>query len=608
MNNRYLSSEVNINRIKNNPINLSKLSLKEINFSPEKGINIVNYLKELEKQNTIIKKEKFNFKLLPKIKPQSSFLNRVKLNKSVDINNILSLKNENNNCNNNDNGCFLTSLEIENNDDNKIEINNEKNKNENVKDKILKTYKNKRNLNRNYNLASIIKDIKRKNSSYVSRTEGNYFNENIAYDNKNLKVILDINDIINKYLKNEEWNLKEREEKYKDFVNTKKSTCLKNILMKLMKKEREKINNRYIKYSFDFDNKINAIREGEKMFDKIVVDQKKSTKLIEDNYYKLKDNNKILRYLRENFKEQVRKTEYDLLKKIYEIDELRIYAQFVNYIYGNDTSLYEKPIIDIDYNKNPSDTETLINNVLEDYKLFLKDDYDGNINSIDPDIVFNEIVLIEDRILMNLKLRDQEYEDLKKYKNNNRNILKNIETKKIQLEEVYNNFKKELDAIIINTDINLEEDLFSLSKELGLFILETLSEDKKQIKKYTGQLNLFEICDLAAKSLKYVLKKESVLDYYIKILEKYDEEDKKTFSLMINKRKEELIREKTKQAKKNVERQLLFDKFEIQKNSEKIYFIKRKNLPTIPKKKKKIIKLDPEIIRQNENKELISYE
>lgn len=344
------------------------------------------------------------------------------------------------------------------------------------------------------------------------------------------------------------------------------------------------------------------------MFEKIVVDQKKSTKLIEDNYYKLKDNNKILRYLRENFKEQVRKTEYDLLKKIYEIDELRIYAQFVNYIYGNDTSLYEKPIIDIDYNKNPSDTETLINNVLEDYKLFLKDDYDGNINSIDPDIIFNEIVLIEDRILMNLKLRDQEYEDLKKYKNNNRNILKNIETKKIQLEEVYNNFKKELDAIIINTDINLEEDLFSLSKELGLFILETLSEDKKQIKKYTGQLNLFEICDLAAKSLKYVLKKESVLDYYIKILEKYDEEDKKTFSLMINKRKEELIREKTKQAKKNVERKLLFDKFEIQKNSEKIYFIKRKNLPTIPKKKKKIIKLDPEIIRQNENKELISYD
>ena len=209
---------------------------------------------------------------------------------------------------------------------------------------------------------------------------------------------------------------------------------------------------------------------------------------------------------------------------------------------------------------------------------------------------------------MNLKLRDQEYEDLKKYKNNNRNNLKNIEIKKTQLEEVYNNIKKELDAIIINTDINLEEDLFSLSKELGLFILETLSEDKKQIKKYTGQLNLFEICDLAAKSLKYVLKKESVLDYYIKILEKYDEEDKKTFSLMINKRKEELIREKTKQAKKNVERKLLFDKFEIQKNSEKIYFIKRKNLPTIPKKKKKIIKLDPEIIRQNENKELISYD
>ena len=186
--------------------------------------------------------------------------------------------------------------------------------------------------------------------------------------------------------------------------------------------------------------------------------------------------------------------------------------------------------------------------------------------------------------------------------------MKDIEIKKKQLEEVYNNVKKELNDIIINTEINLEEDLFSISKDLGLFILKTLSEDKKILKKYTGELNLFEISDLASKSLKCVLKKESILDYYIQILEKYDKEDKKIFSLMINKRKEELIREKTNQAKKNVERKQLIDKIEIQKNSEKIYFIKRKALPTIPKKKKKIIKIDPEIIKQNENKELISYE
>ena len=610
MNNRYILSGVNKSRVKNSPINLNKLSLKDINLSPAKDINILKYVKELEKKNTIIEKEKINLKLLPKIKPKTSRFNQMKLNKSADINNILALKDENNNCSNNDNGCFITSLDIENNVDDKIENNNEKNKNINinVKDKILKSFRNKRNFSYKFNLASIIKDIKKKNGSYISKTEGNYFNENIAYDNKNLKIILDINNIINKHLKNDEWNLKEREYKYKDFVNIKKSACMNNVLIKLMQKEREKINSRYKKYSFDFNNKINAIKEGEKLFEKIIIDQKKNTKLIEDNYYKIKDDNKILIYLRENFKEQVRKTEYEILKKIYEIDELRIYAHFVNYIYGNDTSLYEKSIIDRDYTKNPSDTQTLINNVLNGYKVYLKDDYNGNINKIDPDVIYNELILIQDRILMNLKNRDQEYEDLKKYKNNNKNILKDIEIKKKQLEEVYNNVKKELNDIIINTEINLEEDLFSISKDLGLFILKTLSEDKKILKKYAGELNLFEISDLASKSLKCVLKKESILDYYIQILEKYDKEDKKTFSLMINKRKEELIREKTNQAKKNVERKQLIDKIEIQKNSEKIYFIKRKALPTIPKKKKKIIKIDPEIIKQNENKELISYE
>ena len=606
MNNRYLATEVNKNKEKNISDNFNTINLEENYINSERSINILKYLTELEKQNTIQAKKKINLKFLPKLKPASTRYNQNKLNKSLDINNVLTLKQENNTCNKDD-GCFITSLDIEKKrSDKNYGINNEKNKN--IKDKLLKANKNKRNMNNKYNLASIIKDIKRKNSSYVSKTEGNYFNDYIAYDNKNMKNILDINNIINTHLKNEEWNLKARDDKYNEFLEIKKGGCVQNLIIKLNKEEREKLKNKYTKFSYDFNNKIKMVTEGEKMFEKIIVEQKKNTKMIENNYYKLKNDNKALIILRERFKDQVSKTEYEIIKKIYEIDELRYYAKFVNYIYGYDTSIYETKIIDDDYSKKPKDAETLIKFILENYKHFLINEKDDIINNIDPDIVLNETRLIEDRILMNLKLRDQEYEDLKKYKQNNKNILKNIENRKKELEDEYNYIQKEIKDIIINTQINLDEELFSIMKDLGIFILETLSKDKQLIKKFKTKLNLFEISDLAIKSIQLVLKRESVLDYYINTFLKYDKDDKKTFNMVINKRKLDMIREKIDYAQRTNEKKLLIDKIELTKNSDKIYFIKRKALPSLPKKKKKMIKIDPEIIKAKENKELISYD
>ena len=85
---------------------------------------------------------------------------------------------------------------------------------------------------------------------------------------------------------------------------------------------------------------------------------------------------------------------------------------------------------------------------------------------------------------------------------------------------------------------------------MNIFILEFLSGDKKLIKKYKGNLNLFEISDLAQKSMELILEKESMLDKYLAIMEKCDKEDKNLFSSLLNKRKVEIIKEKTTQAKK----------------------------------------------------------
>lgn len=603
MNNRYLSFDFNITKNKKISLNLKKAKLAETNINPNTNINILKYLTELEKNNTIQTKRKSNLKKLPSLNYNLLTFSQKHLNKSVNLNTI--------NISNNDDGCFLTSLDLEKKEyssSKDIKKNEQKDIKNKIKERLYGINRNNWNYKNKYNLATIIKDIKKKNSPYVSNTEGNYYNEILAYDNKNMKEILDINNIINSHLKNKEWDLSLREEKYNDYKERKKEVCVNNNIIKLIKREREQIINRYKKYSFDFSNQIKTVNEGEQIFEKIIQDQKRNNKILEDNYYKLKNDNKILIYLRESYKDQVRKTEYEILKKIYEIDELRLYAKFVNHIYGYDISLFDKSILDKDYSKNPLGTDALIKNVLSTFKSYLNNEKNDTIDKIDPDIVLNEIILIENRILMNLKVRDQEYEDLKKYKLNNKNILNNIESRKLELENEYNIIKKEIDDIILKTTLNLNEDLFLISKDLNIFILEFLSGDKKLIKKYKGNLNLFEISDLAQKSMELILEKESMLDKYLAIMEKCDKEDKNLFSSLLNKRKVEIIKEKTTQAKKNVERKQFLNKVEIRKNSDKIYFINRKAQPNLPKKKKKVIKIPPEIIIQQENKEMISYE
>ena len=608
---RYSSIDANKKLNKNFLKNINGLKLEEKNFYQDNNINILKILKDLERKNTIQSKKNFNIKFLPSLKLPLNVdkSNQLKLNKSVDINNILTLKkseNENLSMNNyNNEGWFLTSLNIEKSRSiNSINSYKEINKN-NLR--IPTSNRNGRNVSNKYNLSSIIKDIKKKNSSYVSKTEGNYFNECISYNNKNFKTILDINNILNKYLKNEEWNLKEKEDKYNDFVERKKGVCTNNVIIKLMKEQREKLNNKQNKDLNNCIEQMKQINEDEKIFEQLILQQKKDTRKIEDYYYKLFDNNRVLLYLRENFKEQVRKTEYEIMKKIYEIDELRIYAQFVNYIYGYDTSIYEKTVVNDDSTKSPMNSEMLVKNILENYKHLLKDESNDIINCIDPDIILNEIRLIEDRILINLKMRDQEYEDLKKNKKNNRDILKNIENKKTELENELSYYKKELEDIAVNTKINLEEDLYLIIKDFCLYILEIYCPDKKSIKKYKSNLNLFEITDLAEKSIKLLQKNESKLDVYMKLMEKSEIEDKKIFDSIINKRKEETIRDKTKKAKKNIELKRYLERLEIEKNNNKIYFIQKKAQPILPRKKKIVVNIDPEIIRAKENQEIITY-
>ena len=575
-----------------------------------KDFNILKFLNEIEQKKT--EKEMFyRPNMLPLLYPQTPKKTIKYLNTSFDRNNISTLNNEK--IYKKDNECFLTSLGNEQSK-NSYSLTDKKKykyslkfpiniKNKKIFDESM-INKNKKN---NIHLSSIIKEIRNK--------RGNKNLNEIAYDSKNMDCIIDMNNVINVHCKSNDWDLKEKEKNFEDFTLNNKEMHLQNVIIKLMNKEKEKIENLYKIHFKNVENKKNLLEEDENTFNQIKKEQKHYNRLIEDNLIKLKGQNRVLIYIIQGIRDQLRKTEYEIMKKIYEIDELRVYAKFVKYIYGYDISKYESSIIEKD--KTQDDLDILIKKILDNYKECLIEG-DNEINNIEPDIIYNEIKLIEDRILLALKNKDKELEELKQIKKDNGLFLDEIINKKNGLEKEYNYLIEESNNIKnLFSNENLEKDLFIIAQDFFNYIVDIFSNDNKNNFSFqyndksisnTNNYNPFEISGLGEKSIKIMMEKEALITEYLLMNENYEKEDPKTFSDVINSRKEQLILEKLQAAKHRIQNKEMIERMNIEKKSEKIYFIKRKIHQSIPKKKKKKIKIDPKVIKKLEDIEMLNYQ
>lgn len=608
-----------VNKYQNKERNSSKIN--RLNISGQsiilgKNFNILKYLNEIEKEKTEKEiNERNKIKSLSLLNPQTPNRKITRLF-YIDTNNISTIKNENSYKRDKNNDCFITSMRDEQNSSpRKLSLKFS------YSNKQKKLNDSKRLIHSDIRLSSVIQEIRNKNRNLYnnSKTENNKniintnLNNKIAFDRNNMEPIIDINNILNEYQDNKEWDMKTRENNYNEFVNKNKEIKVQNILKIIMNNEKEKIDIKFKENEKKLENIKKNIDVDEKNFNQLVKQQKYYNRIIEDFLYKLKDQKRILMYLKEGINQHIRKVEYEVMKKIYEIDELRVYVQFVNYIYGYDTTNYEKPLIEKDSKK--IDLDVLVNNVLENYGHLLDDESNEKIKNIDPDIIFNEIQLIQDRILLALKVKDKEYDDLKIFKDNNDSILEGIRNKRDQLEKEYNYLKGECNYIInSNSNQNQEKELFIIGQDLFNFVIEHFSENIYSYNYYKDtsnnniEFNPFEIGGLAEKSYNLTLQKEILVNDYLQNLKNYEEEDDKIFGELINSRKNQLILEKLKAAKERIIKSEAIERMKIEQKSEKVYFIKRKMHQSIPKKKEIKIKIDPKVIRQQEEKELMTFQ
>ena len=142
--------------------------------------------------------------------------------------------------------------------------------------KPRRIYEKKRLIKSDIHLSSIIQQIRNKTKNFHnnSKNEENKnvndnYNKNIAFDEKNMEPIIDINNILNNYNDMKEWDLKKKERDYNDFVNKNKEIKLNNVLKILLNKEKDILDKKFNNYQKNLDNMKNNIEEDEKIFNQI---------------------------------------------------------------------------------------------------------------------------------------------------------------------------------------------------------------------------------------------------------------------------------------------------------------------------------------------------
>ena len=504
--------------------------------------------------------------------------------------------------------CFMTSIEVGKKDNN---INSEKNRfiislSSNERHKRLFNLNNKK-IKNNLHVSEIIKEIREK---YKIKNGKDIMSDYISYTNENVDVVLDSSNLLNNYHDQNEWKIKSDENNFNQFCINKKNVCKNNILRKLIDKEREILVIKKKLREESLEDKKNTIDNDENLFEEIKSGQKINYKILQDYRMKLEDCKKDVFYLKEVYRYKVQNKEAEIMKKLFEINELRQYAKFVNNMLNKDITKYQKEIYPSDYEKK-IDLNAMVRNALEVYTDFLNEDENENSNlEIKPENIYDEFKRLEDEIRFALNLKDVEYNQIKELKKHNSFMLKEIVNKRNFLQEEFNKINEECIQIkeSISKERNSDKYFHLLAQELFNCILGTFSNSNIYKIKPNEILSLNRICDMAKKCKNCLSEKESFINKSIANIEKYEEENPTLFKDIIDLAIERIILNKQTETKRENKIKESIKRINAIKKLEKINFLIRKVEKPFHIKKEKKEKIDPMEIIEKEKKELLTYQ
>ena len=559
---------------------------------------------------------------------------QIKKPSSIDIsttisynNNSISLKNNKNSrytlnsINGSNSSMIYDKLKLSKNKSSKTYIETESNS------RSLDLYKNSMlNNSEKYNFAKTIKSIKKFiDLSRRDKSIKNIMDNRIAYDPQNSNVVFKPIRIINDFNNYQQRELNKKKDNISLFLTDNREISRRNVIIKLLQNQKKDFSDNSYDYEKSLDNQRKTIDYDENIFSSYTTNQKLLCRKIDDLLSKLTLSNRRLYQEHQKLKESVRVKQDERQKFLERIDELRIVAKFVTKVLGGNVNIFQIQIIPEyssehlpNYEKITRDVIARYNFLLdeevrEDAKEDMKEDELNVIKEInhlnDPELLYQQYHQIEYDIINTLKNKKAIEEETVEIKKEGRkqcnDILKRIDKLEKELEmfkSIYEREENDYEEIYKRNyvgDHELDDAIKDLYDEVMYL------ENYKIPKKKSKVSITWAILDVK----KLITDKEEKINKLQMILEQQEKENKHLFDRIACNRRND-----NKELKVNIMKKIIAagqkEKLDqIKLPEEKIIFIKRKAEPPYqPPKKEKKIKIDPEIIRQIENGELLTYE
>ena len=599
-----MKTEDNINILKLSGSNVlgNALNTKKYLNSPNKNIENIKSVSSIKKNQllTISNDNLPSYKKLP-----------------------LYIRNKNNN------------ISIENNfnsDKNILKfINN--NKNSEQKGNNSKFYlKTDNNINkRKFVVLHEIKKIKKKvDLSHRDKSIKNIINNQIPFDEKNSKVALKPIKLLNNY---QDFNSNElmNNNNMFSFLTEKARISRKNVLIKLLLEQKNIYDKTTIEHQKIITEMKKNIDNDENNFETLIKSQKVSSRKLEELLEQLLQRKRNLLIEQYHLRQEIRSRLDERQKILERIDEYRLIAKFVTKALGGRGKLFEFNLTRYESHNNDIDNDYIsekeTQRVLQRFQFLLnydpdvcyinQDDIDilNEVTSLNySDLLFHQLWKKEDFILNNLRKNELLNKEIVYLEENDEKRLSYLKSKIALLEkeliynkEIYKSEKEEYEKVaekLLNDDSDFENLIIEL---YNYYINEKNQNQNKKNKKSIA--TSFDIKTYISSLQKELIEKEEKLNELKFKMDKYANEDKILFDKVVSD-----ARAENKQIHINNMKKLMEfggeHKLKLMKiPKEKIILKHKKSEPAYYlKKKEKKIKIDPEIIEQLQDEELLTYE
>ena len=464
-----------------------------------------------------------------------------------------------------------------------------------------------------FNLNKKIKEIQRESKTNNILDIINKKNTRISFSKENINFVAESSQLLHdiKKQKGEEYN--KDENSLSKFLSDNKEISIKNLLIKILKIESEKLVKIEDSKGKEIEiQKKNYIKEIN-YFNDYINQQKKACKEIESILSDIEKKNKILFEDEKKYKFQIKIIEDEIKKILEEIDNLRICALFVNKVLEKDPSKYSKNIFQFERKLNGRIDKTKIQKKLNEYIEVIKKNYgfvlEDNNNSIlnEENTFYQKYQDLENNIIHNI--------------NENQEILNDIRNIKIK-KEIYLKENKERCSMLENEEKNLKKvyqkeleeynnvcplyDTLDIS-HLIIKLNNLIMQNDTNIKNNTLRKQM-RIRDFAIESIEKLRETELKINSLIELMESFEKENFVLFNSVTNQRKNEVKEIKQQIAKAKLEEIRFEKKLIAERRLERVVVKSRKTeAPFQIVKKNKNINIDIEAIRKEENNQLLKY-